>query len=83
MVMQSISLHDTLTFEKNDAFTLATDNAELAKESDEGKENIILKACRVLTEYKGAFGGAKITLTKRIPIAAGMAGGSICQDPGE
>ena len=76
MVMQSISLHDTLTFEKNDAFTLATDNAELAKESDEGKENIILKACRVLTEYKGAFGGAKITLTKRIPIAAGMAGGS-------
>jgi 4-diphosphocytidyl-2-C-methyl-D-erythritol kinase len=76
MVMQSISLHDTLIFEKNDAFTLATDNAELAKESDEGKENIILKACRVLTEYKGAFGGAKITLTKRIPIAAGMAGGS-------
>ncbi|MBP5623584.1 MAG: 4-(cytidine 5'-diphospho)-2-C-methyl-D-erythritol kinase, partial [Lachnospiraceae bacterium] len=76
MVMQSISLHDTLTFEKNDDFTLATDNAELAKESDEGKENIILKACRVLSEYKGAFGGAKITLTKRIPIAAGMAGGS-------
>lgn len=76
MVMQSISLHDTLTFEKNDDFTLATDNAELTKESDDGKENIILKACRVLTEYKGAFGGAKITLTKRIPIAAGMAGGS-------
>ena len=76
MVMQSISLHDTLTFEKNDDFTLATDNEELAKESGEGKENIILKACRVLTEYKGAFGGAKITLTKRIPIAAGMAGGS-------
>ncbi len=76
MVMQSISLHDTLTFEKREDFSLATDNVELTKESDEGKENIILKACRVLTEYKGAFGGAKITLTKRIPIAAGMAGGS-------
>ncbi len=76
MVMQSISLHDTLTFEKSEDFSLATDNAELAKESDEGKDNIILKTCRVLTEYKGAFGGAKITLTKRIPIAAGMAGGS-------
>lgn len=76
MVMQSISLHDELTFEKSDVFSLTTDNAELTKESDDGKENIILKACRVLTEYKGAFGGAKITLTKRIPIAAGMAGGS-------
>ncbi len=76
MVMQSVSLHDTLTFEKNDGFSLTTDNEELTKESDDGKENIILKACRVLSEYKGAFGGAKITLTKRIPIAAGMAGGS-------
>ena len=77
MVMQSVSLHDTLTFEKKDeGFELVTDNDELDSEAAGGKENIIIKACRVLTEHVGEFGGAKITLTKRIPIAAGMAGGS-------
>ena len=77
MVMQSIDLHDTLSFEKiPSGFVLTTDNDELNRGSDSGSENIILKACRIMSEHKDMPGGVKIVLTKRIPIAAGMAGGS-------
>jgi len=39
-------------------------------------ENIVLKAARLLAEAAGTAGGAAIRLTKRLPVAAGIGGGS-------
>ena len=41
-----------------------------------GPENLVLKAARRLRERTGYAGGATIRLTKRIPWAAGLGGGS-------
>lgn len=77
MIMQSIDLYDTLSFEKEgEGISLSCDNAELNKEAESGKDNLIVRASKAFFEYTGIKEGVKITLTKRIPIAAGMAGGS-------
>lgn len=39
-------------------------------------DNIVLRAARALREYTGTKAGAAITLTKRLPVAAGLGGGS-------
>ena len=72
--MQTIGLCDTLTFEM-------TKENDIVIESDSGKlpldeHNLIYKAARVFFEETGQAFGIKIFLNKRIPIAAGMAGGS-------
>ncbi len=74
MIMQTIGLCDTLTFEM-------TEENDIVIESDSGKlpldeHNLIYKAARVFFEETGQAFGIKIFLNKRIPIAAGMAGGS-------
>ena len=74
MIMQTIGLCDTLTFEM-------TKENDIVIESDSGKlpldeHNLIYKAARVFFEETGQAFGIKIFLNKRIPIAAGMAGGS-------
>lgn len=74
MIMQTIGLCDTLTFE-------TTGETDIVIESDSGKlpldeHNLIYKAARVFFEETGQAFGIKIFLNKRIPIAAGMAGGS-------
>lgn len=77
MIMQSIDLHDTLTFEKTKTgINLITDSGELNAESAEGKDNLIVKAAKALFLKMNEKQGVNISLTKRIPIAAGMAGGS-------
>ena len=77
MVMQSVDLHDTLSLEALESgIELLMNNAELSAEASGGKKNIIVKAAETLFDYMDFKGGVKITLDKRIPIAAGMAGGS-------
>ena len=75
-VMQMVELHDTLTFGPAPELTLETDSAELATESE---DNLIIKAARTLQAAgaeAGAEAGAHIRLEKRIPLAAGLGGGS-------
>ncbi|MCR5279495.1 MAG: 4-(cytidine 5'-diphospho)-2-C-methyl-D-erythritol kinase [Lachnospiraceae bacterium] len=79
MIMQSISLCDHLQFtgqEEGNGITLNTDSDLLNGEMKEGSDNLILKAARLLEEYTGCKFDAKITLSKNIPIAAGLGGGS-------
>lgn len=73
MLMQSVELFDVLEFERAATVELVTDSAQL--NSDE-QENLILKAAKVLAAATGYQGGARISLKKHIPIAAGLAGGS-------
>lgn len=41
-----------------------------------GADNLAVRAGRALTSYAGSGGAANITITKGIPVAGGMAGGS-------
>ena len=78
MVMQTIDLSDELIFETQDRecpsmeITLVSDNGEIPC----GEDNLIVRAVRRM-EYKYQIRkDLRITLKKRIPVAAGMAGGS-------
>ena len=73
MIMQTVGIHDTLTFEKTEGeIVLSSDAGELPL----GEDNLIYKAARLVKETYGISGGVKVHLEKRIPVAAGMAGGS-------
>lgn len=73
MVMQSVGLFDTITLEKTSGgIELSLDRPGL--EADE--RNLAWKAARLMLDTYDLKGGVKITLQKRIPIAAGLAGGS-------
>ena len=74
MIMQTVDICDDLLFEKTaqPGIVIQTDRAELPVDGS----NLIYKAADLLFREKGITEGVKITLTKRIPIAAGMAGGS-------
>lgn len=67
-IMVPVDIYDELYFEESDKIELIS---ELKIE-----DNIILKAAKLLKETFNVNKGARITLVKRIPVAAGMAGGS-------
>ncbi len=71
-VMQTISLADQLTFENSDTIELSTNVKNLPV--DQG--NLAWKAVNLLLQETGINKGIKIHITKKIPIAAGLAGGS-------
>ncbi|WP_338441328.1 4-(cytidine 5'-diphospho)-2-C-methyl-D-erythritol kinase [Synechococcus elongatus IITB4] len=74
MVMQSIALGDRLHLRPRSGhgFQLSCDRADL--EVDE--RNLILKAAQRLQRSFPQLGGVEFFLEKRIPIGAGLAGGS-------
>ena len=63
---------DQLIFEEAEDITLSCDNADVPADGN----NLILKAAKVLKTKTGCTRGAAITLKKRIPMQAGLAGGS-------
>ncbi len=70
-VLQTIDLADELAF---------TPASEIVVEGDtEGiplEENLVYRAARLLQNHLGETPGARIHLNKRIPLAAGLGGGS-------
>lgn len=74
MIMQTVNIYDTLDFVKlqDSKIVVKTDTKELPTDEN----NLIYKAAKLLFDKCGVKEGVEITLTKRIPIAAGMAGGS-------
>jgi len=66
---------DTLRIAAAEGFSLVLDGpfgAALAGEAD----NLIARAARALAEKAGRVPGARITLTKNLPVASGIGGGS-------
>lgn len=53
-----------------------TSTADLHDGLPPDAENIVVRAVRLLQAHAGHAGGAQLQLTKRIPIAAGLGGGS-------
>lgn len=74
MIMQTVDICDDLIFEKavQPGISIQIDHEDLPADQN----NLIYKAADLLMREKGITEGVQITLTKRIPIAAGMAGGS-------
>lgn len=72
-VFQFLDYADDLTFEVTDdgRVTRAVPVAGVAEESD-----LSLRAARLLKESSGTTKGARVHLTKRLPIGGGLGGGS-------
>jgi 4-diphosphocytidyl-2-C-methyl-D-erythritol kinase len=71
-VMQAVDLSDRLTIEDAPTLSLVT-NAEGVPADG---ENLVMRAAVLLREAAGVERGARIRLEKRIPVAAGLGGGS-------
>lgn len=72
MVLQSIALADRVDIEPWSSIELEGDLGG----TPAGSDNLALRAARLLAERAGCPLGARITLRKTIPVAAGLAGGS-------
>ena len=74
MIMQTVSLKDSLCIKKreDDFFFLNIGNSSIPS----GEDNIIYKAVSLYHQMTRTGLGYEITLDKKIPVEAGMAGGS-------
>ena len=73
MIMQTLALHDQVTIEeKKSIITIECDNAKIPS----GEENIAFKAARLVLNKFGINSGVAIKINKKIPVSAGLAGGS-------
>ena len=69
-----LSLADDVTVRPADDLTIALEGRSDGVPA--GDENLALRAARALAAEVGGDHGARITITKRIPVAAGLGGGS-------
>lgn len=84
-LMLSVGLYDTLTFADDPSGKVSlscfdgarrVSNAPRRELPGAGPENLVLRAAALLRETTGCTRGARIELAKRIPMAAGLGGGS-------
>lgn len=73
MVMQNVELHDDIIIEQIEEGIMLTCNKAYVPVDE---RNIAYKAAKLLMDTKGIRKGVRIDITKRIPVAAGLAGGS-------
>ena len=70
-IMQTVDLFDTITLEPDDTLIVECDDATI-----EPSENLALRAAELLDRSAGGNRGARITMEKKIPVSAGLGGGS-------
>jgi len=70
-IIQTINIYDVLSFVKARDIELICNNPDL-----DSPENLVVKAARLLQETTHCKQGATIHLQKKIPVAAGLGGGS-------
>lgn len=87
-LMVTVDLYDTLTFNREDAGrielkqTVGSSSLGSASRNTDvdnipiDDRNLVVRAAKLLTQATGTNFGARIHLRKRIPVAAGLAGGS-------
>ncbi|NOX53491.1 MAG: 4-(cytidine 5'-diphospho)-2-C-methyl-D-erythritol kinase, partial [Planctomycetes bacterium] len=85
-LMVSIGLYDTLVFREAHSETIEVRCLDAGESSDcgeggidsipTGRENLIVQAAQLLRDHTGVKRGVRVTVWKRIPPAAGLAGGS-------
>ena len=74
MIMQTVKLYDRITMEKNDSgnIILSTNLPYLPV----NEKNLVYRAIDMIRNAYGITDGVTASIVKRIPVAAGMAGGS-------
>lgn len=72
MVMQNIALADEIFFEPGEEIELTCSNPDIPTD----KHNLAWRAADLIRRETGCLKGIKIHIEKRIPVAAGLAGGS-------
>lgn len=72
MVMQAVSLFETVTLTRSDTISITSDAGKLPL----GKTNTAYKAAVAFFCETGLLAGVKIHIEKKTPVRAGMAGGS-------
>ena len=70
-VMQTVNLFDTVTLSKADSIAVECDDSDI-----DADDNLATKAAIELKKRAGVSEGAKISVAKRIPVSAGLGGGS-------
>ena len=70
-----IDLADTVTAAPAEDLSLVVDGP-FAGALSAGRDNLVVRAAHALAEAAGVDGGARLTLHKQIPVAAGLGGGS-------
>lgn len=74
MIMQQIGIYDELSVVKSSTpgIRISTNLSDLPTD----KDNLVYKSAKLMFDEFGIEDGIDITLTKNIPVAAGLAGGS-------
>ena len=70
-ILQTVDLADTVMLRPADGLTVTCDDTTLS-----GEANIVWDAALALAMHAGVSPNAHITIEKRIPVAAGLGGGS-------
>ncbi len=70
-VMQKIALSDTLSFEETKGEIVIESDLEIAME-----DNLVYKAAALMKRHTSCSSGTRIKLVKKIPLQAGLGGGS-------
>ena len=70
-ILQTVDLADTVTLQPADGLTVTCDDATLS-----GEDNIVWAAAVALAKHVGIAPNAHVAIEKRIPVAAGLGGGS-------
>jgi 4-diphosphocytidyl-2-C-methyl-D-erythritol kinase len=71
-LMVTVGLFDTLELRETSEVALSCDDASLSA----GEDNLVVRAARLLQRRCGVGRGVAMSLLKRIPMQAGLAGGS-------
>ena len=72
MVMQSVATADTVRLSPAPMLTVTTDRSDLPN----GPDNLAYRAAQAFERATGKTAAVRITIEKRIPMGAGLAGGS-------
>lgn len=73
-VMQAVSLHDTITIEESEDDEIVLLGG--SPDAPPNEANLVYRAAAALAEAVGGGRGARLALKKRIPVGAGLGGGS-------
>jgi 4-diphosphocytidyl-2-C-methyl-D-erythritol kinase len=71
-LLQAVELFDRLILEEHDGLALTTNDSGLPTD----ERNLVIRSVRLFQDATRSSRGVRITLDKRIPVAAGLGGGS-------
>lgn len=73
---QAVSLYEDVTATESDTFSLTFDGPVDASDLPAGDTNLAIRAAKLLAAHTKYPGGVTLAITKNVPIAGGMGGGS-------